>query len=198
MSTSNGKWRALLQVILFSGFASLAGCGKDGNGNGNSSGFSNPGSVLIIQNYSIDGNRPLLTGSVVPQIDSAVIPPSFGVNWTITGNNVYTAHVFFSIDNILDSSDIEILVGCGRSSSSLPCVTAPVVYSCSFSSSRSIPSVSPTIACNDPVTSVDASYPLPTNWVLGSPAYLILQACNQASGACPSSSIPLAREVRLY
>ncbi len=101
----NGRWRVLLQVILLGGFASLVGCGGGGGGNGNSSGgFSNPSSVVTIDRFSVDGNRPLLTGSIVPQVDST-IPSSFFVNWTITGNNVYTAHAFVSADNVLDSAD---------------------------------------------------------------------------------------------
>ena len=205
MDTSNEKWRALLQVILFSGFASLAGCGKDDNGNGNSSGFSNPTSPVAIQSYNIAGNQPLLMGSLVPQIDSAD-PDPFLVNWTITGNNVYTAHVFVSANATLEvSDDLEILVGCGKATPTSACSTSSVTYSCSFSSPRSTPTAptDPTVVCANPVTggsfaTVNLSSLSSPNWMLGSPAYIILQTCNVVSGPCPTASPLLAIRVNFY
>ena len=198
MNMGDGKWRVLSRIILIAGLASLAGCGGGGSSSSDSSGFNNPSSAVTIQDFSITGNQP--SSVPMPQINSAN-PAPFFVNWRITGNNVYTAHVFVSADATLDvNNDIEILVGCGKTTPVAPCLTSPVVYPCSLSSS----SGNPTVLCNNLATgalaSANLSSLLPGGWTLGSsPAYIILQACNQASGACPASSLsssPIA--VRFY
>ena len=195
MNTSNGKWRALLQVILLGGFASLGACGKD-DGPRDVPPFNNPNATMTIETFGVAGNATVVNGvvQIVPKSSTNLNGGLFTVSWTVKGNDTYVARVYVSSDNVLDSADIKILDGCGKQSTTDTCRSNALPV-CTFENTNVNTNI---ISCSTPfgnqVADVTRVIPIatPRTSVL---ANIVMEACNP-NGTCFPTTTAQAIQVR--
>ena len=199
MNTNNGKWRALLQVILLGGFASLGACGKDDSPS-DVPPFNNPNATMTIETFGVTGNAPVVSEVVQIEPKSSTKTGLFTVGWTVKGNDTYTARVYISANNVRDSADIKIHEGCGKIAATDIC-RSNALPACTF---ENININTNTISCatpsGSPVVDVTAVIPIVTPIVTPRTsvlAYIIMEACNPNLTCFPTSSAQ-AIQVRFY
>ena len=190
-----GKWRVLLKIALMGGLTSLMGCGKDGS-SPNPPPFNDPNARMTIETFGVTGTS--VVSSEVQIVPKSSVPPSTGiltVNWTVKGNDTYTAHVYVSLNAVRDSGDIEIHAGCGKVTTTDIC-RSTTTLACTFETTGIINTISCSTPSGNQVVNVTSVVPIviPRTSV---PAFIIMQACNP-NGACfPASSVPFV-PVRFY
>ena len=182
MNIGNGKWHALLQVLLLGGCASLAGCGNSDSPPVAPPIFNNPNATITIETFGVAGNSPI-TNQVVQISPRSIANPNgglFTVSWTVRGNDTYTARMYVSSDNVRDSTDIRIHEGCGKITVTDAC-RSNALPACIFesTSTNTISCVTPS---GSPIVDVSTVIPVRTPRVQV-PAFIIMEACNP-NGTC--------------
>ena len=192
-----GKWRVLLKIALMGGLTSLMGCGKDGS-SPNPPPFNDPNARMTIETFGVTGTS--VANSVVQIEPKSSVPPPTGiltVNWTVKGNDTYTARVYVSSDAVRDSGDIEIHAGCGKVTTTDIC-RSTTTLACTFETTGS----TNTISCSTPsgnqvAKDVTSVVPI-ANPRTSVPAFIIMQACNPNGTCFPAASSARVVPVRFH
>ena len=162
--------RYLALAVLLPALSGLAACNPKAN---------NP---IVISQFSVTGASAPTQG-VVP-INPGMNGGQFVISWDITGN-IYTATVALNSSPVFDpGSNIVLATSCGKQYSGDVCRTTETL-NCTFDNSDNM-------QCSD-LAGPYAVQNLAGFLASGIPAnaYIVLQACNAAGGACLTESVPV-------